>query len=967
MDGGWSWLGLALALFIGTFGTLGILGGCYIISFILGCLVIAYNYGYQMSKNLLAQSSFKLRVHGPGLTTFIEKMENTGRNRNFDRRMTGASVIDEALQEVLDYVIRDFIMTWYKALSLHDGFTVSIRQCLQKVVTTFANKSKEVEWMPYFTQKLVDDFASHIRLYRRSNEKLRHMPKDDNPTPDIENIFFDLEVEMESMCRDLVVTSPEAERQYLRDLCEVLLYLLLPKEDFHNKSFRYIVREVLVNEIFIPTVDLLSDPDYINQTMSWLCKEPTFNNETFMTVIKTTDSIEELEAVKEMVSRDIARWRTKDTGGSDDTVIKQNLNSLRFVQSVCDTRMNCLLDGQTDPDLQNEEPEFCKAQNLFVLTLEDILNNNIALSVFIEYMTSVGGEQYLFFYLNVEGFRAAAEEQISAAHEQKLSEGASEPDLESLRRAAMIIFEQYLSEKATSKIRVDPDICRRTMQNIKSKMLTEDAFDEVQNKVFQMLLGEQYYEGFLQSTVYVKLLAELGLLPDSKKDDGSTLDVDDVCSSKSSCPPTLLPTSTTTITTTTTTTVPPEDSVSDPMLEGCNGGALLNCNDVIVSAHVTQTGIVKESEKSGKSYAVYAVTVKKKMVGDDEVWDVYRRYSDFHDLHMIITDKYIQIPGLVLPGKTAFKNTNKEFLEKRRKGLDAYLQVLMNPELWQSYPGLEDLLAQFLAPGLWEKHKSELARKMETLVTPLRSSVRTVGTAVKHMPDVAEGVGKLFNVKGLTANLSQSEALDSGKVGAGLDPDVGENIPLRIMLLLMDEVFDLRHKNQWLRRRLVAILRQLIKATFGDMINRKIVEHVDWMTSAEQMAEYVKTFRDSYWPNGSLAERSPPRDENTKLRTRVVCKSKMLGSIPDEMRHLMGNETIKMGVVRVFNMFQHKNLNKRLVYVFLEGMLDTLFPQNKFQDIFRKLHSKSSRQKSDYRSSSKESLRSQNSGQPGFR
>ena len=47
-----------------------------------------------------------------------------------------------------------------------------------------------------------------------------------------------------------------------------------------------------------------------------------------------------------------------------------------------------------------------------------------------------------------------------------------------------------------------------------------------------------------------------------------------------------------------------------------------------------------------------------------------------------------------------------------------------------------------------------------------------------------------------------------------------DNIPLRIMLLMLDEVFDLRHKNQWLRRRIVAILRQLIKATFGDMINR---------------------------------------------------------------------------------------------------------------------------------------------------
>jgi hypothetical protein len=30
--------------------------------------------------------------------------------------------------------------------------------------------------------------------------------------------------------------------EYLQDLSEVLLFLLLPQEDFHNKSFRYILR-----------------------------------------------------------------------------------------------------------------------------------------------------------------------------------------------------------------------------------------------------------------------------------------------------------------------------------------------------------------------------------------------------------------------------------------------------------------------------------------------------------------------------------------------------------------------------------------------------------------------------------------------------------------------------------------------------------------------------------------------------
>jgi sorting nexin-13 len=58
--------------------------------------------------------------------------------------------------------------------------------------------------------------------------------------------------------------------EYFSDLSEVLLFLLLPPEDFHYKPFRYIVQEVLVNGILLPAVNLLSDPDYINQTISWL-------------------------------------------------------------------------------------------------------------------------------------------------------------------------------------------------------------------------------------------------------------------------------------------------------------------------------------------------------------------------------------------------------------------------------------------------------------------------------------------------------------------------------------------------------------------------------------------------------------------------------------------------------------------------------------------------------------------------
>ena len=40
------------------------------------------------------------------------------------------------------------------------------------------------------------------------------------------------------------------------------------------------------------------------------------------------------------------------------------------------------------------------------------------------------------------------------------------------------------------------------------------------------------------------------------------------------------------------------------------------------------------------------------------------------------------------------------------------------------------------------------------------------------------------------------------------------------MLLLMDEIFDLKQRDQWLRRQLVMVLRQIMKVAFGNKINR---------------------------------------------------------------------------------------------------------------------------------------------------
>lgn len=42
----------------------------------------------------------------------------------------------------------------------------------------------------------------------------------------------------------------------------------------------------------------------------------------------------------------------------------------------------------------------------------------------------------------------------------------------------------------------------------------------------------------------------------------------------------------------------------------------------------------------GKTYALYAITViRKNPDGSEDTWKTYRRYSDFHDFHMRITEQ----------------------------------------------------------------------------------------------------------------------------------------------------------------------------------------------------------------------------------------------------------------------------------------------------------------------------------------
>lgn len=50
-------------------------------------------------------------------------------------------------------------------------YIIIVLFCNQLDAKSF-QRSKEVDWQPYFTTRLVDDFATHLRVFRKAQDRL---------------------------------------------------------------------------------------------------------------------------------------------------------------------------------------------------------------------------------------------------------------------------------------------------------------------------------------------------------------------------------------------------------------------------------------------------------------------------------------------------------------------------------------------------------------------------------------------------------------------------------------------------------------------------------------------------------------------------------------------------------------------------------------------------------------------------
>lgn len=279
-------------------------------------------------------------------------------------------------------------------------------------------------------------------------------------------------------------------------------------------------------------------------------------------------------------------------------------------------------------------------------------------------------------------------------------------------------------------------------------------------------------------------------------------------------------------------------------------------------------------------------------------------------------------------------------------------------------------MLQFLENKRWDNTQTNFDRRVDSLFL---STVKNIQSSIKNAPDNVFGM-----VKGLSDNLISSTVVDTfSKINTASMPntnsqaantslsnsssfdkntentiqvinpklhkndlnsierttlntdDMNSNqLPVRVVLALIDEIFDLKEKNQWIRQSLMSIVKTFMKNFKGDSMNKKIKEQIADYLNEEHLARYLKNFRKRLWPKGYLADPGQERSKNLKEITKILAKTKLLATVSDDLRHILGNQTTRRGVFDLFDLFQHKPLNKRLFYILLENLLNNLFQNN---------------------------------------
>ncbi|XP_029442709.1 sorting nexin-25 isoform X2 [Rhinatrema bivittatum] len=635
------------------------------------------------------------------------------------RRVVISHNMDKALKEVFDYVYRDYVLSWYGGLGKDEGQLYHLlSEDFWMVGRQLRHRLHHIDVVNVVCSDVVKALHTHFCDLKAANTR-----QDD---------------QLRCFSLHLGLKNADEEIRFLRTLSRVLLLCLLPAKDSRSHILCILLADVLAIKVLKPTVELLSDPDYINRMLlTQLQYREQMNEhhrkaytyapsyEEFIKLINNSSDVEFLKQLRYQIVGEIIQATTigslpqmkrhKDTKGKESAAMKADLlrarnmkryiNQLTVAKKQCEKRIR-LLGGPTyDSQDDGTSDEIDCPQSQKILQFEDIMANPSFREQFQLYLERMDKRALISFWESVEHLKNANKNEIP----QQVGE----------------IYQNFFVE--SREIPIEKSLYKEIQQSLVGNKGTE-VFNKIQSDVYETL-KDRYYPSFIVSDLYERLIKR-----EADKDfaQSSSYDKDDLM--QGCCGEEDLEEDSSGINEQASYAAnklrqlneklnykrqalssiinapkPDKKIISKlkdeiSLMEKENSDLELHisrtdwwCENLGMWKALINTGeVVEESGVHMPSYSV-VVNLQHAAATECQHWTVYRKLSEFQSLHRKLCECFPSIKKIQLPSlsKLPFKSIDHKFMEKSKHQLNTFLQKLLSDErLCQS-----EALYAFLSPS----------------------------------------------------------------------------------------------------------------------------------------------------------------------------------------------------------------------------------------------------------------------------
>lgn len=757
---------------------------------------------------------------------------------------------------------------------------------MQSIVTIFRKNLKKIDFVKLISSDLIRKLTEHYKNTQKQTIILNDL-----------------------------IESSDKEKEYLRKIVDTILFTLLEEKTYlKNDALRCLIREILVEKVVLPTINLICNPEFINRKIiNLLDSKPkqrsstnythAANYEEFIEIIKKNSSLNELREIMNLIDTELWNaWILNSLKKQSSTVVNelmsrdigQYVNQLRMAKSICEKRIRGFNEDETGQESNLDRK---------VLAFNVIMSSEIGRSYLLKYLEKDGSDALLRFYNDINKLKSLSRsnslQQFEYAHK---------------------IYENFIHKfNSPVKDELGKDCCRN-MQLYLLGNQSIDAYYTAQNKVY-MILEKEHYPRFLITKIYHELVAKFNTISGGNNNFKSQ--IDDSGNDQQTLGQTIL---------TRREILLDKLNIKLQAYEAFKASQINDEENKILKIldedinsiqkeisyldfHEEKTKIWMNNLGNWKTQIsnvdisisdsididpVPHFTIQVKNDDSSEGWIIIKTLKQFHYLHKRLIElepklleKYKKLPNISRSLIT--KTFDENEISKVKKTLDEYLKFVTNDE---TLSNCEDLYL-FLCPNPEYLHFN--SRKIDRTQSSLES-VRSFS------------MSNLF-----TGSLPTNDSIKKDVYFDDPSNYLSNQSIAEPLFNFVEEIFELKDSFSFRKT-----IMTLVQFTYDSKINRKMREIIlKYVQDEDSLVYYISLLRDSIWSYDSSKDdfelRKFSNDENfyeicgDELKKQA--KEVLLRSIPDGLSKLVGEKNSKICISKLFESFQDEKLNKHLFHV----------------------------------------------------